>query len=52
VIVRGVACLIIWPMRKSSKKLPVPVLLMIVLQSCCHRPPVSGKQVCPLVLIT
>src|SRR5262245_38859280 len=25
VFARGVACLITWPMRKSSKKLPVPV---------------------------
>jgi hypothetical protein len=27
--VRGVACRITWPMRKSSKKLPVPVFTMI-----------------------
>src|SRR2546426_2241867 len=32
-MVRGVACSISWPMRKSSKKLPAPILDMIALVS-------------------
>src|SRR5262245_23523983 len=30
-MVRGVACLITWPTRESSKKLPVPVLDVLIL---------------------
>jgi hypothetical protein len=46
VIVRGVACLITWPMLKSSKKLPAPVF-DIVLTTIPIRSYGAGASIAP-----